>query len=58
MNIIGYDYVSFNDSIQCDISDIPDEDESIKICIYSQSLMGHNWKEYIQEGIRVLEYNG
>ena len=58
MTIIGYDYVSYNNSIECDISNLPDEDESIKICIYSQSLMGYNWKEYLIEGIRVLEYNG
>ena len=35
MTIIGYDYVSFNDSIECNISNLPDEDDSIKICIYS-----------------------
>ena len=58
MSIIGYDYVSFNDSIECDIGNLSDEDESIKICIYSQSLMGFNWKDYLNEGIRVLEYNG
>jgi ubiquinone/menaquinone biosynthesis C-methylase UbiE len=57
-NIIGYDYISYNNSIECDISNLPDEDESIKICIYSQSLMGSNWKEYLKEGYRVLEYNG
>ena len=28
------------------------------MCIYSQSLMGSNWKEYLNEGHRVLEYNG
>jgi ubiquinone/menaquinone biosynthesis C-methylase UbiE len=58
MLIIGYDYISYNGSIKCDISNLPDEDESIKICIYSQSLMGFNWKEYLNEGNRVLEYNG
>lgn len=57
MTIIGCDYVSFNDSIKYDISKLPD-DETIKICIYSQSLMGFNWKEYLNEGVRVLEYNG
>ena len=56
--IVGYDHVSFNNSIECDISSLPDEDESIKICIYSQSLMGSNWKDYINEGLRILEYNG
>jgi len=54
----GYDHVSHNGSKQADISDLPEEDDPIKICIYSQSLMGSNWKEYIEEGHRVLEYNG
>ena len=57
-NITGYDYVSFNGSKEADISNLPEEDESIKICIYSQSLMGSNWKDYLTEGRRVLEYNG
>jgi hypothetical protein len=57
-DITGYDYVSYNGSTECDISNLPDEDESIKICIYSQSLMGFNWKDYLLEGHRVLEYNG
>ena len=56
--IIGYDYVSYNGSIECDISNLPDEDESIKICVFSQSLMGSNWINYLVEGLRVLEYNG
>lgn len=56
--ITGYDYVSFNDSIKCDISKLKDDDETIDICIFSQSLMGSNWKDYIKESIRVLRYNG
>ena len=28
------------------------------MCIFSQSLMGSNWKEYLQEAKRVLTYNG
>ena len=57
-DITGYDYVSYNGSTECDISNLPNEDESIKICIYSQSLMGFNWKDYLLEGHRVLEYDG
>jgi ribosomal RNA-processing protein 8 len=56
--IIGYDHVSFNGSIACDISNLPDEDEAVDICIFSQSLMGSNWKKYIDEAVRVLRYNG
>lgn len=57
LDIIGYDYVSYNNSIACDISNLPEEDETIDICVYSQSLMGSNWKEYLDEGFRVLRYN-
>ena len=28
------------------------------MCIFSQSLMGSNWKEYLCEAKRVLNYNG
>lgn len=58
LNITGYDHVSFNGSISCDISKLPEIDESVDICVYSQSLMGSNWKEYLNEGFRVLRYNG
>ena len=58
VSITGYDHISYNDSIVCDISNLPEEDESINICVYSQSLMGSNWKEYLNEGKRVLNYNG
>ena len=50
--------MSYNGSIECDISNLQDENESVDICIFSQSLMGSNWKEYINEAIRVLRYNG
>ena len=56
--VTGYDYVSYNGSKVADISHLPEEDESVKVCVYSQSLMGSNWKEYLLEGYRVLEYNG
>jgi superfamily II DNA or RNA helicase len=56
--VTGYDYVSYNGSKVADISSLPEEDESVKVCVYSQALMGSNWKEYLVEGYRVLEYNG
>ena len=58
-NITGYDYVENNGSKIADISNLVNEDdEQIDICIYSQSLMGSNWKDYLIEGKRVLRYNG
>ena len=56
--IKGYDHVSFNNSISQDISKIPDEDGSVNICVFCQSLMGSNWKNYLQEGKRVLGMGG
>ena len=57
-NITGYDYVENNGSKVCDISKLDVESDQIDICIYSQSLMGSNWKDYLIEGKRVLRYNG
>ena len=56
--ITGYDHVSCNGSIACDISKLPEEEDSVHMCLFSQSLMGSNWKEYLQEAVRVLMYNG
>jgi superfamily II DNA or RNA helicase len=58
LNITGYDYVENNGSKIADISHLPEENDIIDICVYSQSLMGSNWKEYLTEGKRVLRYNG
>ena len=57
-SIIGYDHVSYNGSLKCDICRLPDENESVDICVFSQSLMGSNWKDYIKEALRVLRFNG
>ena len=35
-----------------------EHDESADICIYSQSLMGSDWRTYLTEGYRMLRYNG
>jgi ubiquinone/menaquinone biosynthesis C-methylase UbiE len=58
LSVTGYDYVSYNGSQVADIRKLPEEDESVDICVFSQSLMGYNWKEYIKEAKRVLRYNG
>ncbi len=41
-----------------DISNLLEEDESAKIYIFSQSLMGHNLEDYLNGAKHVLEYNG
>ena len=32
--------------------------QTVDICIYSQSLMGSDWRDYLTEGHRMLRYNG
>jgi ubiquinone/menaquinone biosynthesis C-methylase UbiE len=56
--VVGYDHVAYNGSIAVDISSLPDEDESVNMCIFSQSLMGSNWVDYLVEAKRVLMYGG
>jgi superfamily II DNA or RNA helicase len=60
--IIGYDHVAeqgVNSSVG-NISDLSEQepDETADICIYSQSLMGSDKIDYLDEGYRILRYNG
>ena len=60
--IQGYDHVVEEGSTARagNIADLAaqEDDESADICIYSQSLMGSDWREYLTEGHRMLRYNG
>ena len=60
--IQGYDHVVEEGSTSRigNISDLTEqeEDENADICIYSQSLMGSDWNDYLTEGYRMLRYNG
>jgi superfamily II DNA or RNA helicase len=60
--IIGYDHVAEQgvNSRVGNISDLSEKepDETADICIYSQSLMGSDKIDYLDEGYRILRYNG
>ena len=60
--IQGYDHIVEEGSTARagNIADLSsqEEDESTDICIYSQSLMGSDWRDYLTEGHRMLRYNG
>ena len=61
-NIQGYDHV-IEEGSGARVGNIADisaqeDDYSVNICIYSQSLMGSDWREYLKEGHRMLGYNG
>ena len=62
IKVIGYDHVVENGS-GARVGNILDlkeqeEDENTDICVYSQSLMGSDKMEYLQEGYRLLRYGG
>jgi len=60
--IQGYDHV-VEEGSGARVGNIADlsaqeHDESADICLWSQSLMGSDWSEYLTEGYRMLRYNG
>ena len=58
-NFTNYDHISSNEHvIQCDISNIPLEEDSVEICILSLAMWGSNCEEYIKESNSILETGG
>jgi superfamily II DNA or RNA helicase len=60
--IQGYDHVVEEGSGARvgNIADLSAQEKecSAKMCIYSQSLMGTDWRDYLAEGYRILDYGG
>jgi hypothetical protein len=60
--IQGYDHVVEEGSgaLAGNIADLAahEKRQTVDICIYSQSLMGSDWRDYLTEGHRMLRYNG
>lgn len=53
--VIGLDHVAVDVSVlACDIAHTPLQDESLGAAVFSLSLMGRNWSEYLKEAHRVL----
>ena len=53
------DQVAINDKVTaCDMKKVPLADEALDAAIFSLSLMGKNWHEYIAEAKRCLVTNG
>jgi len=56
---IGLDHVGWDESvIECDISDTPLDEASLDVVVFSLSLMGTNWTDYLQEAYRPLKPYG
>jgi SAM-dependent methyltransferase len=57
--VFSFDHIAINNNVtDCDIKTVPLPDEAIDIAVFSLSLMGRNWVDYIQEAKRCLATNG
>ncbi len=51
-------HVAINKVIACDMKSVPLPEEAIDIAVFSLSLMGRNWSDYIAEAKRCLATGG
>ena len=59
--VISFDHVAIDDSvIACDIKDVSEfvPNESVDVAMFSLALWGTNYKDYITEAHRVLNFGG
>lgn len=55
----SFDYVAANeDVVACDVAHVPMEDEALDVAVFSLSLMGANFTEYLREAWRLLKLDG
>lgn len=55
----SFDHVAVNEDVtSCDIAHVPLDDESLDAAIFSLSLMGRNYLDYIKEAHRCLKLDG
>ena len=58
-DVVGLDHHADNDSvIACDMAHTPLDDNSLDAAVFSLSLIGRNWTEYLEEAWRVLKPYG
>ena len=51
----AFDHISIDETVvSCDISNVPLEDNTLDVVVFSLSLMGTNYKDYLEEGYRTL----
>jgi ubiquinone/menaquinone biosynthesis C-methylase UbiE len=54
-NVRSFDHVSMSSKVEtCDITHLPVEDESARIVVLTQAMLGSNPKDYLLEASRVL----
>ena len=57
--VLAFDHVAIDDSVTaCDISNIPLDELYVDVAVFSLSLMGSNYGDYIKEAYRILKSMG
>jgi hypothetical protein len=57
--VYSFDHIAINETaIACDIAKTPLEDENLDVAVFSLSLMGINYPDYLKEAYRVLKFGG
>lgn len=57
--VYSYDHVAINSSvIACDMADTGAESDILDVAVFSLSLMGVNWSDYIKEAFRMVKAGG
>jgi hypothetical protein len=55
----SFDYIAVNENvIACDMAHVPMEDEALDVAVFSLSLMGANFTDYLREAWRLLKLDG
>ncbi len=55
----SFDHVAVNDDVvACDMVHVPLDDETLDVAVFSLSLMGANFTDYIREAYRTLKLDG
>jgi len=57
--VYSFDHIAVNDKvIACDMAHVPLEYEALDVAIFSLSLMGSNFTDYLREAYRTLKLDG
>jgi SAM-dependent methyltransferase len=55
----SFDHVAIDENVAaCDIAHVPLDDETLDVAVFSLSLMGNNFTDYIREAHRTLKLDG
>ena len=57
--VYSFDHVAINETVTaCDMAHVPLEDSTLDVAVFSLSLMGLNYADYLKEAYRTLKFGG